>query len=277
MNDNLKIIIEGVDGSGKSTLANKIKELFPDKNFKIVHLTSETPNNKNYFESLLFSKENLIFDRFHIGQFVYQTEEQRTSNGWMDINDLNELEKLINHMKAIVKIIYVDTPTETCLNNCKVDLEDFNYTYEYIEYLKTRYEEFIKNSKNDILIYRNNFKSYDPNIKKTFDYSSLPYIIGVDFDGTLASDCFPYIDSAEPNIELIKNLIEERNKGNKVILWTCRTDDCLIDAINFCKKYGLEFDAVNDNIQELKDVGLNPRKIYCNEYIDDKASYLNFK
>lgn len=276
-NDNMKIILEGVDGSGKTTLANKIKELFPDKNFRIFHVTRETPNSKSYFESLLFSKENIIFDRFHIGQFIYQTEEQRKYNGWMDDADLNEFENLINHMKAIVKIIYVDTPTETCLHNCRTDPEDSHYTYEYIESLKRKYEEFINKSSNDILVYKNNFKSYDPYVGATFDYSSLPYIIGVDFDGTLATDCFPHIGRAEPNLELIKNLIEERNKGNKVILWTCRTGTCLDDAILFCKRYGLEFDAINDNIQELKDAGLNPRKIYCNEYIDDKASYICFE
>ena len=30
-------------------------------------------------------------------------------------------------------------------------------------------------------------------------------------------------------------------------------------------------------LKGMKDVGLNPRKIYCNEYIDDKASYTCFE
>lgn len=271
-----KIILEGVDGSGKSTLAESIQKAFPDMNYKIVHLTRHTPNNRDYFQSLLFSKDNIIFDRFHIGQFIYQTEEQREINGWMNINDLIELENLINHMKAIVKIIYVNTPTETCLANCKKDSEDSHYTYEYIESLKNKYANFIKNSSNEIMIYDNNFSVTDPDIAKNFDYSTLPYIIACDFDGVLATDCFPFIDKAIPNINLINDLIKERNNGKKVVLWTCRTDNVLNDAIEFCKKYGLEFDAINDNVEEIKKIGLNPRKVYCDEYIDDKAAYLCF-
>ena len=34
---------------------------------------------------------------------------------------------------------------------------------------------------------------------------------------------------------------------------------------------GLEFDAVNDNLEEMKQIyGNNPRKIYADWYIDDK-------
>lgn len=41
---------------------------------------------------------------------------------------------------------------------------------------------------------------------------------------------------------------------------------------NYCRCYGLEFDAVNDNTEELKRAyGTNPRKIGADYYIDDKA------
>lgn len=277
MSDNIKIILEGVDGCGKTTLANKIKDKFPERNFKIVHLTRETPNNRAYFEALLFSKENIIFDRLHIGQFVYQTEDQRKANGWMTSKDLEEFEKLINRMKAIVKIIYVDTPTETCLINCKKDAEDSHYTFEYIESLKSKYKEFIKNSKNDILVYHNDFKVVDPNTAMEFDFKSLPYIIGVDYDGVLAVDSFPNLEDVRLNMNLINNLISEQKKGTKIVLWSCRTGDALQHAVESCKEVGLIFDAVNDNIPELISAGLNPRKIYCNEYIDDHASFLCYE
>ena len=43
-------------------------------------------------------------------------------------------------------------------------------------------------------------------------------------------------------------------------------------AVEFCRCYGLEFDAVNDNTEELKRAyGTNPRKIGADYYIDDKA------
>lgn len=71
---------------------------------------------------------------------------------------------------------------------------------------------------------------------------------------------------------LINHLIKRREQGNKIILWTCREGARLQEAVEWCKEYGLEFDAVNDNLQELKDeFGNNPRKIYADCYIDDKA------
>lgn len=43
-------------------------------------------------------------------------------------------------------------------------------------------------------------------------------------------------------------------------------------AVEFCRCYGLEFDAVNDNTEELKRAyDTNPRKIGADYYIDDKA------
>jgi hypothetical protein len=43
----------------------------------------------------------------------------------------------------------------------------------------------------------------------------------------------------------------------------------LDDAVEWCRGYGLEFDAVNDNLEELKvRYGNNPRKIFTDHYID---------
>ena len=95
-------------------------------------------------------------------------------------------------------------------------------------------------------------------------------IIAVDFDGTLADTDATQIYGANEN--LIAKLIILRQKGNKIILWTCREGDRLNDAIEYCRKYGLEFDAVNDNLPRYKALGLNPRKIFSNIYIDDAAS-----
>ena len=104
-------------------------------------------------------------------------------------------------------------------------------------------------------------------------------IFAVDFDGTLTlnKECEPRM--GEPNILLINFLIKMREFGNKVILWTCRVDDSnvgnghmLADAIEYCKEYGLEFDAVNDNISEIVEFyRINARKITADYYIDDKS------
>ena len=95
-------------------------------------------------------------------------------------------------------------------------------------------------------------------------------VYAVDFDGTLCESVWPGIGA--PNMELINHLINRRLQGNKIILWTCREGERLQEAVDWCKRYGLRFDAVNDNLQELKDeFGNNPRKIAADVYIDDKA------
>lgn len=95
-------------------------------------------------------------------------------------------------------------------------------------------------------------------------------IIAVDFDGTLCHSKWP--DVGEPNISLIEYLKMQKSEGNKIILWTCRDGEALEKAITWCREYGLEFDAVNDNIPEIIEFfGGNPRKITCDYYIDDKA------
>ena len=104
------------------------------------------------------------------------------------------------------------------------------------------------------------------------------YIIAVDFDGTLISgNKWPDVEG-EPNKQLINILIRERQRGNKVILWTNRTDKPekeeypLKAAIDFCKAAGLEFDAVNENLPEIiAAYGSDSRKVSADKYIDDKA------
>ena len=99
-------------------------------------------------------------------------------------------------------------------------------------------------------------------------------IIAVDFDGTLCENKYPDIGS--PNNELIQALIKYRALGNKIILWTCREGENLTNAIIWCKKNNLHFDAINDNLKENKEFFKNnSRKVYANFYIDDKNCHIN--
>lgn len=95
--------------------------------------------------------------------------------------------------------------------------------------------------------------------------------VAVDFDGTLCTECYPNI--GEPNHELI-GLLNRYHKEyrTKLILWTMREGKELDEAVEWCKSYGLEFDAVNENLPELVEKwGTNPRKIAADVYIDDRA------
>ena len=71
-------------------------------------------------------------------------------------------------------------------------------------------------------------------------------IIAVDFDDTLSLGSLEFMES---NIPLIKKIIEVRELGHKIILWTCRGEEWLDEAIEFCKSHGLEFDAINENVK----------------------------
>ena len=95
-------------------------------------------------------------------------------------------------------------------------------------------------------------------------------IIAVDFDGTLCENKWPGIGA--PKLDVINKLIELRKKlGVKLILWTCRTDEDLVQAVDFCNYYGLRFDAVNDHLDAMKEkFGNDPRKVCCTLYLDDK-------
>lgn len=98
----------------------------------------------------------------------------------------------------------------------------------------------------------------------------LPYqIIAVDFDGTLCYSNWPSL--GEPNKALIAYLREWRQRGNKLILWTCRVGEALTNAVEWCHSQELYFDAVNDNLPEIVAFyGSNSRKVTCDYYIDDR-------
>lgn len=97
-----------------------------------------------------------------------------------------------------------------------------------------------------------------------------PEIYAVDFDGTLNINA-KWPELGEPNKRLFEVLIARRAAGDKVILWTCREGDHLKSAVKFCDKYGLQFDAINDNTEENKEkFGNNCRKVFAHHYIDDK-------
>ena len=100
-------------------------------------------------------------------------------------------------------------------------------------------------------------------------------IIAVDFDGCLCTANWPNI--GQPNRQLIRMLKTARARGNKLILWTCREGQALSDAVAWCSRHGLQFDAVNDNLPEMNVLyGVNSRKVGADIYIDDKAMNVEY-
>lgn len=90
-------------------------------------------------------------------------------------------------------------------------------------------------------------------------------IIAVDFDETLKIN-------GEPNTALFARLINVQRGGAILILWTCRAGDSLHEAVQYCAERGLRFNCINDNCADtVRKFGYNPRKVFADVYIDDKA------
>lgn len=104
----------------------------------------------------------------------------------------------------------------------------------------------------------------------TTDFSTLPPIMAVDFDGTLVVDNFPAIGRER---EYMCAIVREfQAKGAKSILWTSRTGEHLEAAVKWCEEHNLHFDAINENIAEVKELtGQDTRKVFADVYIDDKS------
>ena len=67
--------------------------------------------------------------------------------------------------------------------------------------------------------------------------------IAVDFDGTIVEHRYPEIGKELPfATQTLRMLIEQRHK---LILWTVREGQLLEDAVEWCRKRGVEFYAIN--------------------------------
>ena len=92
--------------------------------------------------------------------------------------------------------------------------------------------------------------------------------IAVDFDGTIVEHKYPEI--GKEMIFAFQTLKEIEKKGAKLILWTFRVGKELEEAVEYCRKNGLEFYAVNKNYPEEVFNETVSRKINADIYIDDK-------
>jgi hydroxymethylpyrimidine pyrophosphatase-like HAD family hydrolase len=92
-------------------------------------------------------------------------------------------------------------------------------------------------------------------------------IIAIDFDGTIVEDAYPEIGN--PKIFAFETLKELRDDGHRLILWTYRNGSRLDEAVEFCKKNGIDFYAVNKNYPEEVYEGKVSRKINADIFIED--------
>lgn len=95
--------------------------------------------------------------------------------------------------------------------------------------------------------------------------------IAIDFDGTIVEHRYPEIGRERPfAIETLRMLIADRHR---LILWTVREGKLLDEAVEWCRKRGVEFYAVNRDYPEENGTENNnhfSRKLKVDMFIDDR-------
>lgn len=97
-------------------------------------------------------------------------------------------------------------------------------------------------------------------------------IIAVDFDGTVVKHRYPAIGDEIPfATATLKMLV---NDGHKLILWSVREGELLDEAVEWCRKRGVEFWCVNksypDELVDDAPPSSYSRKLKADVFIDDR-------
>lgn len=92
--------------------------------------------------------------------------------------------------------------------------------------------------------------------------------IAVDFDGTIVEDKYPSI--GKPLMFAFETLELLQKDGHRLILWTYRHGEELTEAVEFCRKKGIEFYAVNKSYPEEPFNENTRRKLNADIFIDDR-------
>ena len=93
-------------------------------------------------------------------------------------------------------------------------------------------------------------------------------LIAVDFDGTVVEHRYPEIGNEIPfATDTLCRLIAEHHR---LVLWTVRKGKLLDDAIEWCRKRGVEFYAVNSDFPDEEFTADMSRKIKVDMVIDDR-------
>lgn len=96
-------------------------------------------------------------------------------------------------------------------------------------------------------------------------------IIAVDFDGTIVEHDYPRIGREKPfAFDTLRALAAD---GHRLILWTAREGEYLEEAVEYCRKRGVVFYAVNSNVPEgslFSDRLKQTSKVKADVYIDDR-------
>lgn len=93
-------------------------------------------------------------------------------------------------------------------------------------------------------------------------------LIAVDFDGTIVEHRYPAIGKEKTfAFETLKRL---QKQGHLLVLWTIRSGKYLDDAVDYCRRNGVEFYAINRTYPEEVIDHTMSRKVNADIFIDDR-------
>ena len=96
-----------------------------------------------------------------------------------------------------------------------------------------------------------------------------PLKIAIDFDGTIVEHKYPEI--GKEVMFAFQTLRALQEQGHQLILWTYRSGKELDDAVQYCRRNGIEFYAINSSYPEEEfDEDYDSRKIDADIFIDDR-------
>jgi hypothetical protein len=99
-------------------------------------------------------------------------------------------------------------------------------------------------------------------------------VLGVDFDGTVtkfSNGRFTLSDPVQDDCQQVLNRLHEARCT--IIVWTCRGNDNLIEALQFLKMHRIPYDFINRDVPWISDYWVwapKSAKIDCTYYIDDR-------
>lgn len=133
----MKIVIEGPNNVGKSTFIARLKECEEFKNFEIEHVDSHCPNDYEFHETLLNMPQDMIFDRFYIGETIYPALFNRESK--MSIKQLIDICKQHND-DTIIFVIDADCGFIDRAYMKKDEQVDWKFVYKEKQMFEERYK-----------------------------------------------------------------------------------------------------------------------------------------
>lgn len=160
----MKIIIEGPNNVGKSTFIKKLLERPTFKHYEVEHLSHKTPNDYNFHKDLLDLPQDMIFDRFYLGEVIYSEIYGRKPK-----LDTNSIIKLGQIYKESSLIIILDADYEFIIQSNINKGESFNYDEVKLEKAGFYNMRKLLESKGLSIYYYKNHKEGEADYNKFID------------------------------------------------------------------------------------------------------------